>query len=218
MSAPLSQVLASARTYLNDDNATLWTDPVLIPKVQEAHRELQNQLWTIGSPIIRAQSLGIAIPINATATNVTVLNPTNFPTDMLNPTACFEAAASPTVYTPLTEAFYLPLGYTAVGTLTYYVWQAENLIVAPCTAARTLVIQYRRSIPIPTVSGDLIGILFGESYLAARAAAICAGAVGNKVVYDAMTALAQQNFNNLLKANRGAQNPPNMPQTNTQAA
>jgi hypothetical protein len=208
MSVPLSQVLASTRTYLNDDNSTSWTDPVLIPKIQEAHRELQSQLWTIGSPILREQSSTLAIPSNATQTNVTALNPTGFPTDMLNPTAVWEAASSPTTWTQMTENFYIPIGYTAAATLVYWSWQEENLIVAPCTAARSIVIQYRRSIPIPAVGTDLIGILFGESYLAPRAAAICAGAVGNKDVYTAMTALAQQNFNNLLMMNRGAQNPP----------
>jgi len=208
MSVQLSQVLNTTRTYLNDDNATLWTDPVLIPKIQEAHRELQGQLWMIGSPIIRAQSLGIAIPINASNTNVTTLNPTNYPTDMLNPTQCWEAAASPTTYTQLTEAFYIPLGYAAAATLVYFVWQEENLILPPCTAARTLIIQYRRSIPIPAVSTDPIGILFGEIYLASRAAAICAGAVGNAMVFDKMTAQAQQNLDRILMTNRGSQNPP----------
>jgi len=217
MSALLSTVLATTRTYLNDDNATLWTDPVLIPKIQEAHRELQNQLWNIGSPILRAQSGNIAIPINASQTNVTVLNPANFPTDMLNPTAIFEAAAVPATWEQLTESFYVPIGYTATAKLVYFVWQQEQLILPPCTAARTIVIQYRKSLAIPAVAGDQIGILFGESYLAPRAAAICAGAVGNKVVYDAMTALAKENFDNLLKNNRGSQSPPNMPQVTTRA-
>lgn len=215
MSAQLSQVLASCRTYLNDDNATLWTDPVLIPKVQEAHRELQSQLWTIGSPTIRNVSSNISVPISTTPTTVNGLS--GYPTDMLNPTAVFEAASSPTTWVPVTETFYLTPGYTALATIGYYIWQEENLIVAPCTAARTLQIQYRRSIPIPALLTDPIGILFGESYLAPRAAAICAAAAGNSAVYSAMTALAETNFKRLLSTNRGAQNPVNiqMPAANS---
>ena len=208
MSVLLSQVLATTRTYLNDDNATLWTDPVLIPKIQEAHRELQSQLWLIGSPILKAQSPTLAIPSNASPTNVNTLDPTGFPTDMLNPTAVWEAAGSPTTWTQVTESFYIPVGYAQAATLVYYIWSEENLILPPCSANRSIIIQYRRQIPIPVIGTDLIGVLFGESYLAPRAAAICAGAVGNATVYAAMTQLAQQNLDRLLMTNRGSQNPP----------
>lgn len=207
MSVQLSQVLQSTRTYLNDDNATLWTDPVLIPKIQEAHRELQSHLWVIGSPTIRGLSDIIPIPINTAPSAANGL--TGYPTDILNPTAVWETAASPATWTPLTEQFYLDPNFVPGVHIGVYLWQEENLILAPCTTIRAIQIWYRRSIPIPQVQTDLIGILFGESYLAPRAAAICAGAVGNKPIYDAMTQLAQQNFERLLSTNRGAQNPPN---------
>jgi hypothetical protein len=53
MAVPLSTVLGAARAYLNDTNATVWTDQVLIPLAQEAHRELQSELWLVGSPLVR---------------------------------------------------------------------------------------------------------------------------------------------------------------------
>ena len=62
----MSQVLTTARTYLNDDNITQFPDPVLIPKIQEAHRELQEELWVCGSPIMRGQQGPIAYVANAT--------------------------------------------------------------------------------------------------------------------------------------------------------
>src|ERR1022692_246901 len=95
MSAPLSQVLTTARTYLNDDNIAIWSDPTLIPKIQEAHRELQTELWVNGSPIVRAQTSILAIPASGSPTVLATLNPSGYPLDLLLPTAIFESASSP---------------------------------------------------------------------------------------------------------------------------
>jgi len=199
----MSQVLVTARTYLNDDNATQFPDQVLIPKIQEAHRELQEELWVVGSPIVRGQTLV------AYATPTQVLGA--MPQDFLCPTALFENTAGATVSTagwqPMTEAFYIPLGTVLGPTLGWWVWQQEVITVAGATASRAVVVQYRRQITIPVLSTDLIGILFGESYLAARAAAICAGTVGNEAIYTAMTALSKENLAKVISANRGQQKP-----------
>src|SRR6266404_2976067 len=98
MSVPMSQVLATARTLLNDDNATTFTDFVLIPKIQEAHRELQNELWVCGSPIVRSDFLA-ALPIAA----ITFAPPA----DMLAPTEVFESDSPATTWFPMTEQIYL---------------------------------------------------------------------------------------------------------------
>jgi hypothetical protein len=204
-SAQLSQVLTTARTYLNDDNIAVWSDPTLIPKVQEAHRELQTELWVNGSPIVRAQSSILSIPTSGSVTNLGTLNPSGYPTDLLLPTALSESTASPVTWQPITETIYFPIGYLAQVALTWWSWQEENILLAPCSSARSIIVQYRRSIPIPVVATDLIGILFGEIYLAPRAAAIAAGSVGNKATHDEMTALAKSNFGKLLVSNRGQQ-------------
>ena len=203
MSVPLSQVLATARTYLNDDGATQFPDPVLIPKAQEAHRELQEELWSIGSPLVRGQVLvdyttpGTALPA--------------MPADFLCPTALFENAAASTVtsagWTPMTEAFYVPLGTAIAAVLNWWVWQQETITVAGASANRKVAIQYRRLITVPILATDLIGILFGETYLAPRTAAIAAGTVGSKDILEAMTAMAKENLGKVISANRGQQKP-----------
>ncbi len=204
MSVPMSQVLVTARTYLNDDNATQFPDPTLIPKVQEAHRELQEELWVIGSPLVRAQTSPLAYVATATAL------PT-LPTDFLCPTALFENAAGSTIatanWTPMTEAFYIPLGTAQGATLSFWSWQAETIVLAGAAVNRAVIVQYRRLITVPIVSTDVIGILFGESYLAARAAAMAGGTLGNETLYTAMTALAKENLAKVLSANRGQQKP-----------
>jgi hypothetical protein len=205
MSVQMSQVLTTARTYLNDDNAIQFPDPVIIPKVQEAHRELQEELWVAGSPNVRGQTSVLTV-----LNGVKTLNQTStpaLPTDFLCPTAMFESAASTGPFAPMTEAFYIPLGYTPVATLSWWSWQQENIVLGGASGTVYVIAQYRHLITIPVLSTDLIGILFGESYLAARAAAIVAGAVGNKEVYAAMTALAKENLAKVLTANRGQQKP-----------
>lgn len=203
MSVQLSQVLTTARTYLNDDNSVMFPDPVLIPKIQEAHRELQTELWVNGSPIVRAQTAAMTIPINANPTNLNTLAPVGFPTDFLLATALFESSAG--TYIPITEVIYFPVGYTALADIRMWSSQEDNVILAPCTASKTVIMQYRRSITIPSIATDAIGILFGEIYLAARGAGIAAGSVGNKAAHDELTALAKNNFAKLLLSNRGQQ-------------
>ena len=205
MSVPMSQVLATARTYLNDDNATQFPDPVLIPKIQEAHRELQEELWSVGSPLVRGQTTALQV-----SSGTKILNATStpaLPSDFLCPTMMFESAAATGPFASMTEAFYLPLGYTPVAALQWWCWQQEQILLGGASGTVYVIIQYRRQITIPSLATDVIGILFGESYLAARSSAIAAGTVGNKDVYDAMTALAKENLGKVISANRGQQKP-----------
>lgn len=199
MSEPLSTVLTIARTYLNDDNNTVFFDPVLIPKIGEAHRELQEELWQAGSPIVREQSDPILIAAGDTIVPA--------PDDLLTPTALFEATPTGSDYIPMTETFYIPLGYVQTTKLVFWCWRKEQIELGGSTLPRQVVIQYRKKIAIPVDVNDSIGILFGESYLAARAAAIAAGTLGNKDALELLTATAKENLGKILVTHRGSQKP-----------
>lgn len=201
MSAPLSTVLATARTYLNDDNIITWPDQTLIPKAQEAHRELQTELWVIGSGLVRKTSNIITVPLGTTNLHEINLQPE----DLLTPTAIYEASTVAEDWLPMTEQAYFPPGLQPTTSLVFWQWLDEEIKFVGCTQARRIIIHYRRLIPIPTSATDVIGILFAESYLAARTAAIAAGSVGNADAYAAMTALAKENLAKLIAANRGQQ-------------
>jgi len=214
MSVPMSQVLATARTYLNDDSAALWQDPALIPKIQEAHREMQIKLWLIGSPIVRGLFTQL---INISVANTLF---TALPADFLVPYYIQEAPSpAATPYMPMTEVDFIPLGYTAVATLVYWRFNPADPLTAnvptltfpPCTTARVINCQYRRLVSIPVLTTDLIGVAAGEYYLAPRAAAIAAGTLGNKGLSDALTQQAEDNFGDVILANRGQQKPSDRP-------
>jgi len=197
-----SVALATARTLLNDDNATVWTDPVLIPKLQEAHRELQTDLWLVGSPVVREVTSPILVPANSTDLG------TNQPLDLVTPTALKEAdSANSTTWEDMTEVNYIPFNVAKSNKLIYWAWRGEKILFLGSTAPRYVIVFYRKLIPIPATANDPIGIIFGELYLGARTAALAAGSVGNKEVYDTVTALAKANFEKVVSANRGQQKP-----------
>lgn len=210
MSVSLAIVLAQARTYLNDDNSIQFPDTVIIPKIQQAHQELTLQLRNIGSPTVRNLSSILTIPANASATTLTFTSSPALPADLLTPTQVFESANSAmAAAVPVTEVFYLPIPLVQAATIGRWVWQEENLILNPCSTSNEYIqIMYIRQIPIPVIATDLIGVLNGEFFLAARAAAMVAATIGGTA--DAVTALnatAQAKLQDLLNNNRGSQKP-----------
>lgn len=284
-SVELSVALSQARVFLNDTNATVWTDANLIPCMQQADQELQMKLWMIGSPVIRAMTgallvsagynpnINASLPadfliptlgyesgqVNAVLTQVAVsggnavysysssigtgaisapapgmtavitgfTNSVNNVTGIVtaatgatftlkevaqvNETHAAVAAMSDNAWIPLTEQYFLTLGYAIGPVLTYWSWQEEELLFSGSSVNRYVNFQYRRQIPIPAASTDEIGITYGEMYLGARGAAIAAGSVGNAPVAAILDGIAEKNFDMVLLANRGQQKPINKP-------
>lgn len=203
--ALLSVALATARTWLNDDVGATWTDAALIPKAQEAHRELQTKLWNVNSPVVRKEAA--AATVNAGATTITN------PADMLTPFRLQEYAN--TVETradaiDMTECNFLP-NRAALAILQDWCWKEEVIQFVAASADRKVIIYYRKLITIPVVAGDPIGILFGELYIGARAAAIAAGSVGNQEAFEFLSTTSESNFATVIAAQRGQQSPPSKP-------
>jgi hypothetical protein len=199
--ALLSVALNTARTLLNDDVSAVWSDASLIPKMQEAHRELQAKLWEVGSPVVRAQSPAISV-----LTGAKIITS---PVDMLTPFKLVEYANTVETLSDavdMTEAYYLPT-IAPAATLKYWAWRGEAIEFIGATADRKVVIYYRKLITIPTAAGDQIGILFGELYLAARAAALTHGSVGNIEAAGFMAQKATESFAQVVAAQRGQQRP-----------
>ena len=214
MSVPMSTVLTQARTYLNDDNSLQFPDPVIIPKIAQAHQELQLALQNIGSPIVRGLSAVITIPNSTTPTTLSFTSTPPLPTDLIVPTSIFEStAANMSVSTPITEFMYLPIA-VAQGTTTIsrWAWTEEQLVLGPCAASVYIQILYKRMITIPVLNTDLIGVLNGEFFLSARAAAMVAATLdGQKDLVASLNSLAADKLKDLLTSNRGAQRPLSKP-------
>jgi hypothetical protein len=220
---PLSVVLATARTLLNDDPGALWTDSSLIPKAQQAHRELQQKLRKFSAPIMKSITGFITgggkNDLSALATSVQL---SGLPSDLIEPIKLWERAigAPDTTFTLMTESDPLPsfVGSVPPGTpMNYWQWNPSSTGVngsilntietIPSADGRTVRMLYWRSLFVPVVATDPISIDYGELYLAPRTAALAAGSVGEEKIFAAMTALSEQSLVEVLAINRGRSTP-----------
>jgi len=202
MSVQASVVLATARTLLNDDSATNWTDASLIPKLQQAHKELQIKLRRAAAPLMKSKYTEV-IP----AGNTTFATP---PADLVAPIQLWENVTSgaTNLYTLMTEADPLP-NVIQVATMVWWAWIEEAVTFIGSTANRQVLMLYWRALPLPAVNTDLIGFINGELYLAPRTAAIAAGSVGQAAEMGTLAAMADASLNEVILSNRGRapQNP-----------
>jgi len=200
VSVTAETVLVTARSLLNDDAASLFTDTVLFPKLTQAHRELQA--------ILRAHDCAVMKKsfVSAVLVNTGVL--TTVPPDLLEPLSIQEkvSGAAFSTYAPMSEQD--PLDPTGAGTSAtasqFWQWNDEVLnFRAPTANGIDVNIFYWRQITIPAVSTDLIGILFGELYLAPRTAALMAGSLGDSETYKIATDIALKSIDSIISANSG---------------
>lgn len=204
MSVTAAVVLSTARTLLNDDASTLWTDVALIPKLAQAHRELQVKLRFAAAPVMRAIQDEVSVLTGA----LTMTSPA----DMVEPIKLWERGGSGGTiadYIPMTEVDPLPI-MAQGATLAWWQWSvksAEIINFLGATADRKVRLNYWRSITVPAANTDAIGFINGELYLAPRVAALAAGSVGNKELMGWATGLAEGSLSEVILSNRGRLKP-----------
>jgi hypothetical protein len=196
MSVQASVVLATARTLLNDDAATNWTDAALIPKLQQAHKELQIKLRRAAAPVMKNQYTEVL------AANATVF--ATPPADLVAPIQLWETTSGglANTYALMTEADPLP-NVVQAATLVWWAWKEEVVTFIGSTAIRQVLMLYWRSLTLPQVNTDPIGFINGELYLAPRTAAIAAGSVGQAAEMGTLAAMADASLNEVILSNRG---------------
>lgn len=190
----------TARTLLNDDAGTIFTNTVLLPKLVQAFRELENAL-RINDASIMFKSTSATIAIGITV----------YPaiTDIIEPITLWEkaVAAADSTYVPMTEFDPLPITASST-TLRYWEWDGTNINFIASTVARVVKVRYWRSLTEPTSGASSLIFIGAENYLAPRTAALMAGSLGEEKVFAAMTQVAKENLDKIVNANRGRQSPP----------
>lgn len=196
MSVQASVVLATARTFLNDDAANNWTDASLFPKLQQAHRELQIKLRRAAAPLMKSFYNEVI-----TAGGLVFVTP---PADLVAPIQLWEKAPTDpiTLYALMTEADPLP-NVAQVATMIWWAWKQEVVTFVGSSANRQVQMLYWRSLPIPQVNTDPIGFINGELYLAPRTAAIAAGSVGEGNEMQVLASVADAALAEVILSNRG---------------
>jgi len=210
MSAQVSvtsfQVLESARIHLNDEMGLLWPDNRLLPKLQEAHRELKNELILNGIPVVHEVSVVLTVPANTT--DLTTV--TNYPSDMLIPIWLKERQVGQqnVDFTDMLQVSFIPNTQQEVY-LNYWAWIQEKIILLGALNVTQVQIRYNRDLNFPIQVNDTIGVLLGETFLSYRTSALAALSVKDYDQANALDAIAKGNLYNIIAFNvKGLQNIP----------
>lgn len=165
-------VLDSARTHLGDNQAMDWQDSDILPKLQEAHRELQLKLFRNGIPLLQSVTDVITVPANT----VMLDNLTGYPLlSIVEPIWIYERQQGQdnNAWFDMQPRSFIPLEEAGNQRLGYWCWQEQHTLVRPCTSIVEVKMRFRKYIPVPTKNTDDIGIILGETYLSFRTAALC---------------------------------------------
>lgn len=200
MAVLASTIFATARTLLNDDGASVFTDTVLLPKLVEAFRELQAKLILSAAPIMRAEA---AQNINIGVTTLVL------PTDLVAPIRLWERsqAAQDTAYIPMTEQDPLP-NVAQQTNLVYWQWYQQAINLVGSIDTRRVKIQYWRSLTEPVDATSDLVFNRGELFLAPRTAGLAAGSVGEDDAMAKWSGIGDASLNDIILANRGRTPPP----------
>ena len=194
-----SVALATARTLLNDDAGSFYTDAVLLPKLVQAFRQMEANLRINAADIM----------FNIDVRNIPA-NTVNFTiTDINEPVILWEKATTDTDanYVKMTEYDPLPNDVQAA-TLRYWQWDGTNINFISASADRTVKTKYWRVLPEPSSAASSLILINAEYYLAPMTAAIMAGSLGEDEQMTTLAAVAGVAFKMVIDANRGRQAPP----------
>lgn len=194
-----SVALDTARTLLNDDAGSIFTDAVLMPKLQEAFRQMEAALR------LNAQSIMIRNVVNTVNAGIALLSIT----DINEPIKLWEKATAATddLYTPMTEYDPLPNDVTA-STLRYWQWDGTQVNFIAASANRSVKTRYWRVLTEPTVAGSSLVLINAEYYLGPMTASIMAGSLGEDDQMTTLAAFAGTVLKMVIDANSGRAAPP----------
>lgn len=182
-----AEVLALARTLLNDPPAALWTDAVLLPLLNAAYRDLQQELANAGVSLLEGR-IEVDLPL-VSGNGVTLApNPPRLaddttpalPADLLVPWTLEErATGSSDVFLPMeriTGRF--PAELAPLPRLRLWGWWSDAIWLIGATQPVTVRIRYERRLPTLTAASDPVLIPAASEALAFDTAALAARSRG----------------------------------------
>ena len=202
MAAKTAQVaLDTARTLLNDDAGVTWTNTVLIPKMNEAYRELQQKLTLSDASLMQTTSVST---VNAGTTNLVIAS-------IKEPIRLWEKFTSDPNddYTVMTERFILPNRSSGVEErLRDWQWDGVQLNFIAATTSRSVKVFYWQEFADLVTGASSLQFIDAELYLAPRTAALMASITGEEGRPKEWNDLALSNLQQIILANRGRMAPP----------
>jgi len=196
MSLLTLDVMTAARTHLNDDSAINWPDPNLLPKLQEAFRDLRLELEVNGIQVIDEVSADITV----TAGTTDLSTATGYPTDMITPIWMKERQVGETdaFLISMTPIDFIPNVDQDI-TLNWWSWQMGTIKLLGALVNVVVQLRYRRDLLVPKLNSSTIGVALGESFLSYRTASIAFNSAKDFASGDRMETKAQMNLVKLIK-------------------
>lgn len=195
-----------ARSLLNDSGGTLWTNTILLPFLQQAHRELQVKLQLAGIPVINYQTAALTVAIGATSLNASA----GFPTNLIEPIQLKERRVGELLqdFQDMTECQFIP-DVEQTDRLTYWAWIGETIQLLGATSANEVQLRYKGGLTVPSAANSALGFLYAENYLGYRTAALAGNSVANETGYQQWSMEADKCFDEVKRMNiKGQQNLP----------
>jgi hypothetical protein len=184
--ATAGDVLALARSMMNDPNALIWTDAVLFPMLNAAYRSLQEELAINGVSVMRTYA-DIDLPLVALDGETLAPNPpriaddTNpqLPADLVVPYTIEEqATGSDDLFIPM-ERITGPLpNFEPTSYLRIWKWEADQIELVGATQAITVRVHYERALAALSAETDPIEIPYATRSVAYEVAAFAARSRG----------------------------------------
>jgi len=166
------EALAAARTHLDDDTGDLWPDTRLLPKLQEAHRELQLKLRVNGVSVLSTVTSVLTVPALVTDLTLSI----GYPTNLVEPIRLEERDPSQddSEFHPMFEVDFIPSKDQDTD-LFYWTWNGEKVLLLGSSTISEVRMRYKKSLSIPEAVTDPVGVISGELYLSYRTAALAVG-------------------------------------------
>lgn len=166
----VDDVLTTARTHLNDDNAINWPDDNILPKFRAAFQDLQVELTINDVEILTEVSSELVVP--AGTTDLTTV--TGYPTDLISPTWLKEKQTDEDIsfYIDMTPVDFIPMVAQDVR-LVWWSWAKNKVLLLGALNNVDVTMRYQRRLTVPTLLSDDVVVLLSESYLAYQTAALC---------------------------------------------
>ncbi len=170
-------VFSEVRLLLNDTAAKLYTNTILLPVLNKAYRELQQNFIDNGIAVEKEQTAALTVPIGKTLIDFSTTPA--LPDNLLYPIMLYEKflGQADTEYSKMIERGWPP-DLTQSDRLMYWSWEHEALNFVGAIGPVELRIRFYGRLPVLTDAMDDLIILDCETFLAARTAAIAATVIG----------------------------------------
>lgn len=167
----------AVRAFLNDQDGTKFTNQRLLPYMQAAVDELEDELLLISSEVFGEVSAALDIPANTLELKYSGTVPT-LPSDLVEPVMLEEKVdgAAVSTYVPMTKVRELSVT-PQIQTLDEWVWQEQSIKFIGATVAVDVRITYMKGFPAlsdPVVDTQEIPYNEAAPFLQYKVAALAA--------------------------------------------